>query len=55
MDGSKYIPSSYSRLYGKVRTMVHTLEYFTTRGWHFENKGLPMLWEALHPEDKKVG
>ncbi|GMT06565.1 hypothetical protein PENTCL1PPCAC_28739, partial [Pristionchus entomophagus] len=44
----------YSRLYGKVRTMVHTLEYFTTRGWHFENKGLPMLWEALHPEDKKI-
>ncbi|GMT35552.1 hypothetical protein PFISCL1PPCAC_26849, partial [Pristionchus fissidentatus] len=44
----------YSRLYSKVRLMVHTLEFFTTRGWHFENKGLPMLWEALHPEDKKV-
>ena len=44
----------FVRIYSKIRKMVDTLHYFTTRGWDFQTKAMLELWETTSPDDQKV-
>ncbi|VDM74942.1 unnamed protein product [Strongylus vulgaris] len=43
----------HARLYARVWRMIEALHYFTTRGWTFQSKNLPMLWDSLCYEDQQ--
>ncbi|CAJ0609916.1 unnamed protein product [Cylicocyclus nassatus] len=46
--------SNNVRLYARVWRMVEALHYFTTRGWSFQSKNLPMLWDTLSYDDQQL-
>uniref|UniRef100_A0A915JAJ5 Fatty acyl-CoA reductase C-terminal domain-containing protein n=1 Tax=Romanomermis culicivorax TaxID=13658 RepID=A0A915JAJ5_ROMCU len=41
------------RIYRKLFRAVNTLEYFTSRQWHFQSKMIVNLYSDLSPQDKK--